>query len=89
MHLNGKHAKEVAAIVPAFKNKIIVINQLVINNENSGRRANCMNGHRASCILRDCCRINGTNRKPGDHRGQHSISGYKTLQKPRVQPEKR
>jgi hypothetical protein len=27
MHLNGKHAEEVAAIVPAFENKIIVINQ--------------------------------------------------------------
>ncbi|WP_160057009.1 MULTISPECIES: hypothetical protein [unclassified Pseudomonas] len=76
-------------IVPAFKNKIIVINQLVINNENSGRRANCMNGHRASCILRDRYRNNGTNRLPDDHRRPRPISGYKTLQKPRVQSEKR
>ncbi|WP_150649602.1 hypothetical protein [Pseudomonas fluorescens] len=89
MHLNGKHAEEVAAIVPAFEINKTLINQHVKKYENSSRRANCMNGHRASCILRDRCRNNGTNRLPDDHRSHLPISGYKTLQKPRVQPEKR
>jgi hypothetical protein len=89
MHLNGKHAEEVAAIVPAFENNKFLVNQLVKKYENSRRRANCMNGHRASCILRDRCRNNGTNRLPDDHRSRRPISRYKTLQKPRVQREKR
>jgi hypothetical protein len=48
-----------------------------------------MNGHRASCILRDYRYGDGTYSPPHDPRRRPCGCGYKTLQKPRVQPEKR
>ncbi|MBP5944528.1 hypothetical protein [Pseudomonas sp. P9(2020)] len=76
-------------IVPASDKNKTVINQWLKNKMIFWCRANCMNGHRASCILRDRSGIDGTNRAFLNHRHRRRPGGYKTLQKPRVQPEKR
>ena len=65
-------------IVPLLFFEKTYIKQWLVILYNFICRAFCMNGHRASCILRYWAMTNGIVR--------HRCLGYKTLQIPRVQP---
>jgi hypothetical protein len=76
--------------------KKFLLKQQVNNLSDFCFRANCMNGHRASCILRVSWRLNGTIAQAGARadtvplpRKNADRRGYKTFQKPRVQLKNR
>ena len=75
--------------MPALLFYNFFINQLFNIDRNFGRRAICMNGYRASCILRDGRLLYGTKSIVDVRVDGGAVGGYKTLQKPRVQREKR